>query len=183
MKSWTSQTLRTTFGLIARLYWLTLTMKPLVSMCFWLFSISCQHITLCEILFRCKGFYTKSLNLEKYNNKVLVANQALRSIAAGARGHVNISFWEHKDLKQSGQINTIFHADGVHLRQRGLPLLYRSMRGAVLHLLHHTPRYAVFLISKSLSCPSLAGLDWLVLFRTLDIMFLISVPIPAIGAA
>ena len=110
----------------------------------WLFSIGCQHITLCEILFRCKGFYTKSLNLEKYNNKVLVANQALRSIAAGARGHVNISFWEHKDLKQSGQINTIFHADGVHLRQRGLPLLYRSMRGAVLHLLHHTPRYAVF---------------------------------------
>ena len=108
-----------------------------------------KHITVCEILHRHRGFYTDHMNLSEYNAKVDAANAALRQLATTSDSHI-IDFWEHRDLKQSGRIHSMWHGDGVHLRRTDQIYLKRSVRGAILRQIN-LRRYVNYLYNNVIS--------------------------------
>ena len=114
-----------------------------------LLDLGYKHITVCEILHRHRGFYTDHMNLSEYNAKVDAANAALRQLATTSDSDI-IDFWEHRDLKQSGRIHSMWHGDGVHLRRNDQIYLKRSVRGAILRQIN-LRRYVNYLYNNVIS--------------------------------
>ena len=96
-----------------------------------------KWIFVCQILHRKQGRYCPAA-LDEYNARVDQANSWLKGNCEQRTG---VKFWKHRGMKEPvvQEFGPVVGKDGVHLAPRGQYKLHKSLRGAVLFGLNHSP--------------------------------------------
>ena len=107
----------------------------------WLQSLGCLAVCITKLFYRRPGDYTRGLDLGRYNAKVDDFNNKLATSTVTMGPHSLVTFWDNRDVLQSGKVGKIWDEDGVHLNADGHPCLAKSLRGAVMTTLKLVRRY------------------------------------------
>lgn len=91
-----------------------------------------RSVCICQLLYRRQSSASRFVLRRDYNRLVDEVNRELKFLCSF---FPRIKFWSHKRMLVNWRM--YLHKDGTHLNCHGQKKYYRSMRGAMTHMLNH----------------------------------------------